>query len=84
MKKAFRETFKQVSAIALALGVVVTSAGFNKLPVYAQQEEKKISNPQIEKTTGESGIKPGTVVISGDDDGIIELPFVPYEDLKEN
>lgn len=44
MKKAFRETFKQVSAIALALGVVVTSAGFNKLPVYAQQEEKKTTD----------------------------------------
>ena len=44
MKKAFRETFKQVSAIALALGVVVTSAGFNKLPVYAQQGEKKTTD----------------------------------------
>lgn len=44
MKKAFRKTFKQVSAIALALGVVVTSAGFNKVPVYAQQGEKKTTD----------------------------------------
>lgn len=49
--------------------------------VEPQKEDQKISTPQTNNGTG--SLKPGTEIMAKDDD-VIELPFVPYEDLKEN
>ena len=51
--------------------------------VEKQQEDKKIGNPQNQKGNTQIGT-PGTKEFPEDGDDVIELPFVPYEDLKEN
>ena len=50
--------------------------------IESKQEETPISNPQSGKGNNNNPT-PGTPV-NQNDDGIIELPFVPYEALKEN